>query len=69
MLASTSVGWGITGHGGRRKGFGRVRVATGDSRTSEAVADDYYSVLGLVLYQAFLISSIFVKLYVLGLFL
>ncbi|KAG5545064.1 hypothetical protein RHGRI_017510 [Rhododendron griersonianum] len=48
MLASTSVGWGMTGHGGRRKGFGRVRVATGDSRTSEAVADDYYSVLGLL---------------------
>ncbi|KAI8551385.1 hypothetical protein RHMOL_Rhmol06G0181900 [Rhododendron molle] len=48
MVASTSVGWGMTDHGGRRKDFGRVRVATGDSRTSEAVADDYYSVLGLL---------------------
>ncbi|GFS45509.1 DNAJ heat shock N-terminal domain-containing protein [Actinidia rufa] len=30
------------------KGFGRVRVATGGSSLSEAVADDYYAVLGLL---------------------
>lgn len=49
MLASTSVTWGMMGRGGgRRKGVDRVRVATGDPPTSEAVADDYYSVLGLL---------------------
>ncbi|PSS16350.1 Chaperone protein like [Actinidia chinensis var. chinensis] len=49
MLANTSVSWGRRGHGGRgNNGFGRVRVATGGSSLSEAVADDYYAVLGLL---------------------
>ncbi|KAM1078521.1 hypothetical protein TB2_025206 [Malus domestica] len=39
------------GHGGgrrRRRGFSRLRVATDDSPSTNAVADDYYSVLGLL---------------------
>ncbi|XP_062097236.1 probable protein phosphatase 2C 61 [Humulus lupulus] len=31
-----------------RKGCGRVKVATNDSASVEAIADDYYEVLGLV---------------------
>ncbi|KAA8526258.1 hypothetical protein F0562_008539 [Nyssa sinensis] len=38
----------MVGHGGRRRGFGRVRVATNNSAQSEATADDYYAVLGLL---------------------
>ncbi|KAL7000581.1 hypothetical protein U1Q18_001731 [Sarracenia purpurea var. burkii] len=48
LPANTSFSRGMMGHGGRRKGFGRVRVATGDQLPSEAMADDYYSVLGLL---------------------
>ncbi|KAB2612632.1 hypothetical protein D8674_034948 [Pyrus ussuriensis x Pyrus communis] len=43
----TSMG----GHGGggrRRRGLGRLRVATDGSPSTDAVADDYYSVLGLL---------------------
>lgn len=36
-------------HGGkRRRGFGRLKVATHDSASSTSFADDYYSVLGLL---------------------
>ncbi|XP_027346122.1 chaperone protein dnaJ C76, chloroplastic isoform X1 [Abrus precatorius] len=36
-------------HNGKRRGCGRVRVATNDSfSTTETVADDYYAVLGLL---------------------
>ncbi|XP_059665040.1 chaperone protein dnaJ C76, chloroplastic [Cornus florida] len=43
LSANSSVSWGVVGHGGRRRGFGRVKVAQ-----SEAIADDYYGVLGLL---------------------
>lgn len=36
------------GHGGRRKGSGRIKVASDNSSVTEDYADDYYSVLGLV---------------------
>ncbi|CAM8887989.1 unnamed protein product [Rhodiola kirilowii] len=42
---------GLGGHSGRRKrGFGKLRVATDDpvSSSLDAVADDYYAVLGLL---------------------
>ncbi|VVA32218.1 PREDICTED: ferredoxin [Prunus dulcis] len=49
MLVKTSSSQSLMGHGGRRRrGFGRVRVATGGSPSTDAVADDYYSVLGLL---------------------
>uniref|UniRef100_A0A2P2KKN0 Protein CAJ1 n=2 Tax=Rhizophora mucronata TaxID=61149 RepID=A0A2P2KKN0_RHIMU len=32
----------------KRRRFGRVRVATNDSTSTDAVADDYYAVLGLL---------------------
>ncbi|XP_019194093.1 PREDICTED: uncharacterized protein LOC109188053 [Ipomoea nil] len=40
----------VSSHGGsgRRKGFGRIRVAYQESAASEEVADDYYAVLGLL---------------------
>lgn len=48
-LVKTSSSLSLMGHGGRRRrGFGRVRVATEGSPSTDAVADDYYSVLGLV---------------------
>mgnify|MGYP004709516613 CR=1 FL=1 len=34
----------------RRQGVGRLRVATADPSLSEDFADDYYAVLGLVIY-------------------
>lgn len=43
----TSMG-GLGGGGRRRRGLGRLRVATDGSPSTDAVADDYYSVLGLV---------------------
>ncbi|KAL6286244.1 hypothetical protein ACE6H2_010634 [Prunus campanulata] len=49
MLVKTSSSLSLMGHGGRRRrGFGRVRVATRGSPSTDAVADDYYSVLGLL---------------------
>lgn len=48
----TSGGLTLTGHGGigkRRGCVGRVRVAAKDSASMDAVADDYYEVLGLVM--------------------
>ncbi|KAL2476655.1 DNAJ heat shock N-terminal domain-containing protein [Abeliophyllum distichum] len=40
------VNW--SSHGSRRKTFGRVRVASQYSKSYEDIADDYYSVLGLL---------------------
>ena len=34
---------------GQRRKFGRIKVATQDSGSSSAFADDYYAVLGLVI--------------------
>ncbi|CAI9280003.1 unnamed protein product [Lactuca saligna] len=51
MLATNnSIRWNGIGHGeGRRRKFSRVKVATDSSRySSDAVADDYYAVLGLL---------------------
>ncbi|PON96477.1 3Fe-4S ferredoxin [Trema orientale] len=36
------------GHGGRTRSCGRVKVAAKDSASVDAVADDYYEVLGLL---------------------
>ncbi|XP_047939506.1 chaperone protein dnaJ C76, chloroplastic isoform X1 [Salvia hispanica] len=41
-----NVGW--SSYGGKRKGVGRIRVASQESASSEDVADDYYAVLGLL---------------------
>ncbi|XP_024025126.1 chaperone protein dnaJ C76, chloroplastic [Morus notabilis] len=51
VFAMTSGGLTLTGHGGigkRRGCVGRVRVAAKDSASMDAVADDYYEVLGLL---------------------
>ncbi|KAL4585303.1 hypothetical protein LXL04_009920 [Taraxacum kok-saghyz] len=47
---NNSIKWNGIGHGeGRRRRFGRVKVATDPSPySSDAVADDYYAVLGLL---------------------
>ncbi|XP_057954729.1 chaperone protein dnaJ C76, chloroplastic [Malania oleifera] len=48
-MRRTSRPWGLVGGGGRRRGgCGRVEVAAEGSNSSEAVADDYYAVLGLL---------------------
>ncbi|XVE83562.1 hypothetical protein DITRI_Ditri16bG0097100 [Diplodiscus trichospermus] len=47
-MAKSGASWSLTGHGGRRRGCGRVRVATGDSTSTDSFADDYYAVLGLL---------------------
>ncbi|KAM2016657.1 hypothetical protein ACFX16_047046 [Malus domestica] len=55
MLAKPSSSLtSIGGHGGggrRRRGLGRLGVATDGSPSTDAVADDYYSVLGLAYYN------------------
>ncbi|KAL5573790.1 hypothetical protein UlMin_023387 [Ulmus minor] len=48
VLARTSGSVSFMGHAGRRKGFGRVKAAANDSASTNAVADDYYEVLGLL---------------------
>ena len=39
----------VGGAAKRRRGCGRVRVATDNSASTNSVADDYYEVLGLVI--------------------
>lgn len=39
----------VGGTAKRRRGCGRVRVATDNSTSTNSVADDYYEVLGLVI--------------------
>ncbi|KAM5578383.1 chaperone protein dnaJ C76, chloroplastic [Rosa sericea] len=49
VLARTSNNsLSLMGHAGKRRAFGRVRVATEGSTSVDALADDYYSVLGLL---------------------
>lgn len=47
MIGKNSVRW--SSFGGRRKGVGRIKAASQESASYEDVADDYYSVLGLVI--------------------
>jgi hypothetical protein len=52
MLSKTTTPWTVLGRGAKRRRSGRVRVATEDSLPStEAAAEDYYAVLGLVMFQ------------------
>lgn len=61
MLSRNSVNCKSMGHGGkRRRGFGRLKVATDDSASSTSFADDYYSVLGLVINLQILINYLYV---------
>ncbi|KAM7495023.1 hypothetical protein LguiB_029632 [Lonicera macranthoides] len=49
ILANNSFSFNRVRHGRNRRGFGRMKVATDDSPASfDAIADDYYSVLGLL---------------------
>ncbi|XP_062153077.1 chaperone protein dnaJ C76, chloroplastic isoform X2 [Alnus glutinosa] len=49
MLSKTTTPWTVLGRGAKRRRSGRVRVATEDSLPStEAAAEDYYAVLGLL---------------------
>ncbi|XWS30054.1 hypothetical protein CRYUN_Cryun24cG0085200 [Craigia yunnanensis] len=47
-MAKGGTSWSLMGHGGKRRGCGRVKVATGDSASTDSLADDYYAVLGLL---------------------
>lgn len=51
MLSKITTPWTVLGRGAKRRGSGRVRVATDDSASTNAVAEDYYAVLGLVIFQ------------------
>jgi len=53
MLPKTANPTNFVTHNGKRRGCGRVRVAAEEKSfsTSETVADDYYAVLGLVMYH------------------
>lgn len=47
---STTATWNpMIASAGKRRKFGRIKVATQDSGSSSAFADDYYAVLGLVI--------------------
>ncbi|KAL8461091.1 hypothetical protein ACS0TY_031729 [Phlomoides rotata] len=45
VVGKSSLSW--RSHGGRRKGVGRIRVASQDFASYDEIADDYYAVLGL----------------------
>lgn len=49
-VAKIRTTWTVDGGGGggKRRGSGRLRVATEGSASTEAIAEDYYAVLGLV---------------------
>ncbi|XP_007048743.2 PREDICTED: chaperone protein dnaJ 16 [Theobroma cacao] len=47
-MAKSGASWSVMGHGGKRRGCGRVKVATGNSAYTDSLADDYYTVLGLL---------------------
>ncbi|XP_022740271.1 chaperone protein dnaJ C76, chloroplastic-like [Durio zibethinus] len=49
-MAKAGTSWSLLGHGGKRRGCGRVKVTTGDSASTDSLADDYYAVLGLLPY-------------------
>lgn len=44
-------------HNGKRRGCSRVRVAAEESFSTTDVADDYYAVLGLVMYHTLIFPS------------
>ncbi|KAG2717648.1 hypothetical protein I3760_03G186100 [Carya illinoinensis] len=48
MLERIRTPWNVVGRGAKRRGTGRLRVATDGSASTGAVADDYYAVLGLL---------------------
>ncbi|KAF1896549.1 hypothetical protein Lal_00034247 [Lupinus albus] len=49
MLPKSANTWNFATNSGKKRGCGRVRVATEDSFSlTDTVADDYYSVLGLL---------------------
>ncbi|XP_038887877.1 chaperone protein dnaJ C76, chloroplastic [Benincasa hispida] len=47
-FAKPSSSYGAIGRGGGRRNCGSLKVAARDSASTEAVADDYYAVLGLL---------------------
>lgn len=47
-FAKPSGSYGAIGRGGGRRSCGNLKVAARDSASTEAVADDYYAVLGLL---------------------
>jgi hypothetical protein len=51
MLSKITTPWTVLGRGAKRRGSGRVRVASEDSPSTQSVAEDYYAVLGLVMFQ------------------
>jgi len=53
LLPKTANHMNSVKHNGKRRGCGRVRVAAEEKSfsTSDTVADDYYAVLGLVMYH------------------
>lgn len=48
-FSRTSSSWNLIGRGANRRAFSRIKVATEDS---SSVADDYYAVLGLVMFRS-----------------
>lgn len=48
LLANNSSSLSLMGHSSKRRICGRMRVTAEDSASTDAIADDYYAVLGLV---------------------
>ncbi|KAK6259301.1 hypothetical protein SCA6_013775 [Theobroma cacao] len=63
-MAKSGASWRVMGHGGKRRGCGRVKVATGNSAYTDSLADDYYTVLGLAVFSQQFISSVSRKRFV-----
>ncbi|KAK8607121.1 hypothetical protein V6N13_052867 [Hibiscus sabdariffa] len=47
-MAKSGASWSFTGHGGPRRGCGRVKATTLNPSSTDSLADDYYAVLGLL---------------------
>ena len=48
LLDNNSSSLSLMGHSSKRRSCGRARVTAEDSASTDAIADDYYAVLGLV---------------------
>ena len=47
-VANTGAFQSLMGHEGKKRGCGGVKVATKNSASMDSLADDYYTVLGLL---------------------
>ncbi|GMI67520.1 DNA J protein C77 [Hibiscus trionum] len=47
-MAKSGASWSLMGHGGPRRGCGRVKSTTVNTSSNDSLADDYYAIFGLL---------------------